>query len=160
MSSTHESKTWGGYINTKEAIPIRQMPIKVVHPQGTTPLQFDNKCVYGILTGIPKQKLSEGMEMRFYWICDRSIEKKFHTHFISGNHNLGYYPKKQHPAKHEITVCPLYVANAATNFNRYFATEINRLQSVCKCVINTNTQRKRVLKNRQKKQTDKQTHNY
>ena len=68
--------------------------------------------------------------------------------------------KKHHSDKHHGTVRPLYVANAATKFNKSFATAINQFQSFCKGVLNTKPQRKWVLQNRQKKQTDKQTHNY
>ena len=52
MSSTQESETGGDYINAKEALPIRHTAIEMVHPQGMTPLKFDNKCAYGILTGV------------------------------------------------------------------------------------------------------------
>ena len=99
--------------------------------------------------------------MRFYWLHYRSIEQKqLHTHWKHGEHNLGEYPTKHHPDKHHRTVLPLYVSNTATKFNESFVTAINQLQSVCKGVLNTNYQRKRVLQNIQTKQTDKQTHNY
>ena len=87
------------------------------------------------------------MDIIFYWISDRSIEKKFHTHWKRGEHNLGDYPTKNHREKHHRTVRPLYVANLDTKFNESFSTEINKLQSVCKGVINTNYQRKWVLQN-------------
>ena len=55
------------------------------------------------------------MDMRFYCICDRSIEQKqFQTHWKCRKHNLGYYKAKNHPYKHHRTVLPLYVANEAT----------------------------------------------
>ena len=131
------------------------------HPQVPTKLQFDNKCAHGILTGVLKQKKSKGMDMKFYWLHDISTEqKKFHTHWKRGNHNLGDYPTKYHPAKHHRTVRPLYVANEATKFNKSFATAINQLQSLCKGVLNLNPQRKRVLQNRHTKQIDKKTRNY
>ena len=100
------------------------------HPQEPTTLQFDNKFPHGILTGVIKNK-SKGMDMQVYCICDISIEQKqFHTNWKRGKHNLEYYPKKHFPAKNHRTVCPLYVANAATTFNESFATEINQFQSV------------------------------
>ena len=121
----------------------------MVHPQVSTPLQSENKFSHGILTGVLKQKQSKGMYIQLYWLCDRSMEQKqFHTHWKRGEHNLGNYLKQYHPAKHHRTVCPLYVANMDTNFNESFATEINQLQSVCKGVINTNSQRKWILQNR------------
>ena len=131
------------------------------HPQGPTPLQFDNKLAHGILTGVLKQKQSKGVDMRFYWLHDKSIEQKqFHTYWKHGKHNLGDYPKKHHPNTYHKTIRPLYAANTATKLNESFATAINQLQSVCKGVLNINPQRKRVLQNRQTNQTDNQTHNY
>ena len=56
MSSTQESETGDGYINSKEALPIRQTETEMGHPHGPTPLQFDNKCAYGILTGVLEQE--------------------------------------------------------------------------------------------------------
>ena len=54
MSSTQESETCGGYINEKEALPIRQTEIEMGHPQVPTPLKSNNKCTHGILTGLLK----------------------------------------------------------------------------------------------------------
>ena len=46
----------------------------MVHPLGSSPQKFDNKCAHGILTGVLKQKQHKGMDMLFYWICDRFTE--------------------------------------------------------------------------------------
>ena len=74
ITSTQEYKTVGDYINSKESLPIRLMAIEMGHPRGLTPLQFNNKCAHVILTRLLKQKRYKGMDMRFYWLCDRSIE--------------------------------------------------------------------------------------
>ena len=55
MSSTQEAETGGGFINAKQALLIRQAAIEMGHPQGPTPLQFENKCAMGILTGVRPQ---------------------------------------------------------------------------------------------------------
>ena len=95
MSSTQESETGGCYINAKDLLPIRHTAIEMGHSQGPTPLQLENKCAHGILTGVIKQKQSKGMDMQFYWLCDRSIEQKqLHTHLKSSKHNLRDYPTK------------------------------------------------------------------
>ena len=59
INSTQESETGGGYIDAKSALPIHRMAIEMGHPQGPPPLQFDNKCAHGILTGLLKQKQSK-----------------------------------------------------------------------------------------------------
>ena len=133
----------------------------MVHPHGSTPLKFDNKCAHGILTWVLKQKQPKGTEMRFFWLSDRYKEQEqYHKLWKRSKHNLGDYPTKHHPAKHHRTVCPLYVANVTTKFNESLATKINQFQAVCKAVQNKKSQRKWVLLNRQTKQTDKQTKNY
>ena len=63
MSSTQESETGGGYINSKEALTTRQTVIEIGHPQGPTPLKIDNKCAYGILIGEIKNNIK-------LWTCD------------------------------------------------------------------------------------------
>ena len=102
MSSTQEAETGGGYINAKEALPIRQAAIEMGHPHGPTPLQFDNKCAMGILTGVLKQRQSKGMDMRFYWLRDRHRQGQFYCHWKRGIYNLGDYQSKAHPTKHHI----------------------------------------------------------
>ena len=74
ITSTQEYETVGNYINSKDSLPIRLTAIEMGHPRGLTPLQFNNKCAHVILTRLLKQKRYKGMDMRFYWLCDRSIE--------------------------------------------------------------------------------------
>ena len=50
MSSAQEAETGAGYITAKELAPLRQTLQELGHPQGPTPIQFDNKCATGILT--------------------------------------------------------------------------------------------------------------
>ena len=49
MSSAQEAETGAGFLNAKDMVPIRTMLQEMGHPQGPTPLQFDNKCATGIL---------------------------------------------------------------------------------------------------------------
>ena len=100
MSSTQELETGGGYMNAKEGLLIWQAAIEMGHPQGPTPLQFDNKCAHGILTGEMKQKASRTMDMRFYWLRDQGEQGQFHIHWKRGETNLGDYSSKAgHPTK-------------------------------------------------------------
>jgi hypothetical protein len=43
MSSVQESETGSGFINAKYAVPIHTILQEMGHPQGPTPLQFNNK---------------------------------------------------------------------------------------------------------------------
>ena len=89
------------------------------HPQGPAPLQSDNKCAHGILTGLLKQKQSKGMDMKFYSICTILTEQKqLHTHCKHRKHNLREYPTSKNSDKHHRTVSYFYVTNAANFFNK------------------------------------------
>ena len=111
MSSVQESETGSGFINAKDALPMRNTLQEMGHPQGPTPIQFDNKCATGILTDTVVQRRSKAMDMRFYWLRDRVRQGQFHVHWKPGQSNLGDYPTKHHPVKHHIAVRPTYVLN-------------------------------------------------
>jgi hypothetical protein len=111
MSSVQESETGSGFINAKDAVPMRTTLQEMGHPQGPTPIQFDNKCATGILTDTVVQRRSKAMDMRFYWLRDRVRQQQFHVHWKPGQSNLGDYPTKHHSTKHHIAVRPTYVLN-------------------------------------------------
>jgi hypothetical protein len=71
MSSIQESETGSGFINAKDAVPMRTTLQEIGHKQGPFPLQFDNKCAVGILTDTVVQRRSKAMDMRFYWVRNR-----------------------------------------------------------------------------------------
>ena len=48
MSSAQEAETAAGFLTAKELVPVRHTLIEMGHPQGPTPLYFDNKCATGI----------------------------------------------------------------------------------------------------------------
>ena len=114
MSSAQEAETGAGFVTAKDLVPIRQTLEEMGHPQGPTPLQFDNKCATGIINDNVKQKMSKAMDMRFYWLRDRVRQKQFHVHWKPGTTNLADYVTKHHPTKHHQSVRPLYVSNSVT----------------------------------------------
>ena len=112
MSSAQESETGAGFITARELAPIRETLKEMGHPQGPTPLQFDNKCATGILNDNVKQKMSKAMDMRFYWLRDRIRQGQFYVHWKNGYLNLADYVTKHHPTQHHINMRSTYVANA------------------------------------------------
>ena len=80
MSSTQESETCGGYINEKEALPIRQTEIEMGHPQGPTPLQSANKFSHGILTGVLKKNNLKVWTRNSTGSVIYPYKKQFHKH--------------------------------------------------------------------------------
>ena len=74
-----------------------------------TPVQVDNSAAIGITTGTIKQRKSKSMDMRFYWIQDRSNQDQFKIYWKPGSINRGYYFTKHSPPAHHSTVRPIYL---------------------------------------------------
>ena len=91
MSSAQESETGTGYINARDAVPLRTSLDEMGHKQGPTPIQFDNLCATGILNGTVTQRRSKAMDMRFYWLKDRITQKQFYAFWRRGDTNLADY---------------------------------------------------------------------
>ena len=79
------------------------------HPQLSTPVQFDNSTVLLIATGTINQGNSKVMDMRFYWIRDRSNQDQFSIYWKPGSINRGDYFTKNFPPTHYTTVRPNYL---------------------------------------------------
>ena len=79
------------------------------HPQPPTPVQVDNSTVLVMETGTIKQRNSKAMNMRFYWIRDRSNKYQFNVYWKPGSTNRGYYFTKHFPPSHHTTVRPDYL---------------------------------------------------
>ena len=109
------------------------------HPQGPTPLQFDNKCAHGILTGELKQKHSKSMDMRFNWLRDRAMaQQQFHIYWKRGPDNKGDYPTKAHPTKHHREQRHLYVLNSIQQTNNLVNQTTQAVYTTCKGVLIAN----------------------
>lgn len=111
MTSAQEAELGAGYLNAKEIIPIRQALIEMGHPQGPTPLQFDNRTATDVINGDSQQRRSKHMDMRFHWLRDRERQKQFHFYWRPGTENKADYVTKHHPAKHHQEVRKYYVSN-------------------------------------------------
>ena len=111
VSSAQESETGSGFVNAKIAVPLKTALTEMGHPQGPTPLQFDNLCATGIINDEVKQRRSKAMDMRYYWLKDRVAQKQFHAYWRRGDTNLADYFTKHFPASHHKSVRPTYVLN-------------------------------------------------
>ena len=49
------------------------------------------------------------MDIRYYWIRDRTQQNQFNIYWAPGSNNLADYPSKHHLAKHHKAVRPLYL---------------------------------------------------
>ena len=112
MSSAQEAETGAGYYNAKEIIPLRQALEELGHPQGPTPLQFDNTSATQILKEEVSQKRSKAMDMRYYWLRDRAKQQQFHIHWKSGTQNLADYFTKHHSPSHHKKMRSVFLMEA------------------------------------------------
>ena len=81
MESAAEAELGGLFLNCQEAVPIWITLEEMGHPQLPTPVQVDNSNALGIATGTIKQRKSKAMDMRFYWIRDRSNQDQFNIYW-------------------------------------------------------------------------------
>ena len=115
MASAAEAEVAALYLNAQEALSTRQCCIELGHPQPPTPLKTDNSTAKGILTGTIKQKRSKAIDMRFYWLKDRTEQGQFEVYWEPGKHNLADYPTKHHPGSHHQLVRSIYLYDKETS---------------------------------------------
>jgi hypothetical protein len=72
LSSAAEAELDAAFHNGKTACPIRVALEELRHPQPPTPLITGNNTAVRITNDTVKQKRSKAMDMRFYWIRDRT----------------------------------------------------------------------------------------
>lgn len=91
MASAAETEIASAFENAKEAIPMRNALAFLDHPQPPTPLQVDNTTAVNFANNELKQKRSKAIDMRFYWLQDRSAQGQFKIYWKRGLHNYADY---------------------------------------------------------------------
>lgn len=109
VSSAAEAEIAGCYLSAQAAVPIRTALIELHHPQPPTPIQLDNTTAVGFANAGIKQRRSKAMDMRWYWIQDRVLQKQFLVYYRPGVSNLGDPFTKHHPPSHLRLVRPFYL---------------------------------------------------
>jgi hypothetical protein len=72
-------------------------------------MQADNSTANGILNGTVKQQRSRAMDMRFYWMKDRTQQGQFNVLWAPGRDNLADYFTKHHSPAHHRLMRPQYL---------------------------------------------------
>ena len=109
MASAAEAELGDLFLNCQEAVPIQLTLEEMGYPQPPTPVQVENSTALGIATGTIKQHKSKEMDMRFYWIKDKSNQDQFNIYWKPGSTNRGDYFTKHFPPAHHTTVHPSYL---------------------------------------------------
>jgi hypothetical protein len=79
------------------------------HPQPPTPIHIDNSTTVGIVNNTVKHQKSRSMEMRYFWLLDREVQKLFSFKHHPGEEILADYPSKAHTAAYHRQVRPLFL---------------------------------------------------
>ena len=104
MSSAAEAELGGLYINTREAVHIRNILTEMGHPQPRTPIQTDNSTAEGVVNNNILPKQTKAMDMRFHWLRCREAQGQFQFFWRRGLTNKGDYPSKHHTGVHHRNV--------------------------------------------------------
>ena len=64
------------------------------------------------------------MDMRFFWVRDRSDQGQFQIYWRPGKSNKADYTSKHHPVQHHRRVRPHYIYEPNQS-NKYYATEVD-----------------------------------
>ncbi len=109
MSSAAEAEVAGLFVNAKESEILHTTLDEMGYPQEPTPIQTDNSTASGIANDTINQQRSRSIDMRFYWVRDRSNQGHFNVFWAPGRDNLGDYFTKQHPPSHHRLMRPVFL---------------------------------------------------
>ena len=131
MASAAEAEIGALYMNGQEAVGLRNCLEAMGHKQPPTPMKTDNSTANGIINNTMKQRRSKALDMRFYWIRDRTKQGQFHIYWDAGRNNLADYYTKHHPASLHRLVRPIhtYVQGLSPTTLQGCIEIMNRLQS-------------------------------
>ncbi len=104
MLAVAEAELGALFLNTKEAVFIRQILTKMGHPQPRTPIQTDNMTAEAVVNNRVQPKQSKAMDMRIHWLKCREAQGQFRIHWQPGKTNLADYFKKHHAPAHHANI--------------------------------------------------------
>jgi hypothetical protein len=77
LSSAAKAELGALYLNAKEAVYLRQILIKMGHPQPCTPIQTDNTTAEGVIHNEIRPKRTKAMDMQFHLLRYRGSQQQF-----------------------------------------------------------------------------------
>ena len=72
MGTASKTEIAGGYINTRKAVELHIILMEIGYIQSKTPLELDNTTAFSILTKQLIPKRLKAIDMRFFWLRDRT----------------------------------------------------------------------------------------
>ena len=77
MLSAAEAELGALFINTKEAVYLKNMLEEMGHPQPSTPIQTDYLMAEGFINNKIQAKRTKSQDMRHYWLKCREAQEQF-----------------------------------------------------------------------------------
>ena len=91
MSSAADAEIEALFINTRQAIPARQLLEEMGHKQPPTPIQTDNTTALGFVTKSLQPKVTKSTEMNYWCMKDKQDREQFKYYWRPGTGNQGDY---------------------------------------------------------------------
>jgi hypothetical protein len=132
LSSASEAEIGALFDNCKKATILRTTLHEMGWQQPPTPIQTDNSTACGIANDNIRQQRSRAIDMRFYWVRDRSQQGHFNIFWKPGTTNCADYFTKHHPARHHQLMRPIYLHVPGDKANSAIAHALSILQGCVK----------------------------
>ena len=108
MTSAAYAEIGALFVNSRFAIPVRQLLEEMGHPQPPTSIQTDNTTFLGFVTKNLQPKATKSMEMNYWFMRDRQDRKQFKYYWKPGKSNRGDYFTKHFCAAHHREQRPIF----------------------------------------------------
>ena len=109
MASDTEAELGRLFGNYQRVTFTRTVLAEMGHQQSPTPLETDNTVANIIVNGMAKKKISQAIDIIFYWVRDRIRQNLFHIFWEEGKKNLSNYVTKHHLIWQHRIMRPRYI---------------------------------------------------
>jgi hypothetical protein len=106
------------------------MLIQLGHPQPPTPIKTDNSTANSFVHDNINLKKSKSWDMRYYWLCDWTLQQQLKIFWERGINNFADYFTKHHVTAHHKATRHLYVHDALTELKHSLAILLGKYLNI------------------------------
>ena len=108
-ASAAKAKLGALFLNAMEVKILRITLKELGYPQRPTPIHWDNTTAVSIVISLIKQKISQAMNMRYFWLLCQQAQRILQVSYHPSQENLGNYQSKVHNGAYHKCVSPFYI---------------------------------------------------
>ena len=108
-ASAAEAELGALFLNAQGATIMALTLVELGHPQPAISIHADNTTAVVIVNNTVKRQRSRAMEMRYFWLLDQAVQRRFSVQYHPGQENLGDYQTKHHLGYHHVKGRPFYL---------------------------------------------------